>query len=360
MISKTVSQQVLTVGESYKVPRGGISSVINTYSRHFNGFKFVSTYNPHLNKWKNIFYFLRGVVSLYHTLIKDRKIRIVHIHGCHKGSFYRKLIVLLIAKFIFGKKIIYHSHASEFHVFYQNGNYFTKKFIHFFISRLDLIICLSSQWKVFFEENFKFEKIVILENIVEPADTLNREKSTGNVKLLFLGEIGDRKGIFDLVEVLKKNRNFFKDKIHLVIGGNGDVKRLIKFIEKNNLQSLITYKGWVSGAKKHMLLLNCDLYILPSYNEGLPISILEAMSYSLPVISTDVGGISEVIHNEVNGFLITPGDKAALNHKLKKIIENPDLIKKMGYQSQPIIAPYYSKSVIPKLELIYKEILENR
>lgn len=359
MISKGVSKQVLTVGENYRIPRGGISSVINTYSRYFSEFKFVSTYNPCKNKWKNIIYYFGGVVTLFNRLMLDRNIKIVHIHGCQKGSFYRKLGVMLLAKFIFGKKIIYHSHASGFHMFYNNSNYFSKNLIRFFISRIDLIICLSHQWKVFFEENFDPEEIIILENIVEPVETLIKNRSSNCVKLLFLGEIGERKGIFDLLEVLNENKKFFEDKVHLVIGGNGDVKRLLKFIEKNELQSLIAYVGWVSGEKKQMLLSNCDVYILPSYNEGLPISILEAMSYKIPVIATDVGGISEVIHNEVNGFLITPGDKVSLYDYLKIFIENPFLIEEMGDHAQLILSPYYPHSVISKLEKIYKDVLES-
>lgn len=358
MISKSISRQVLTVGENYKIPRGGISSVINTYSRYFSEFKFVATYNPWINKWKNIVYYLKGVVALANKLFLDRNIKIVHIHGCHNGSFYRKLGVMLLAKFFFGKKLIYHSHSSGFHIFYNNSNYFSKNLIRFFLTRMDLIICLSRQWKVFFEENFDPEKIIILENIVEPVKTLNKNRSSNYLKLLFLGEIGERKGIFDLLEVLNENKRFFEDKVHLNIGGNGDVKRLLKFIEKNDLQSLVSYKGWIAGENKQLLLSNSDIFILPSYNEGLPISILEAMSYKIPVIATDVGGISEVVHHEVNGFLITPGDKVSLYNYLKKFIENPFLIEEMGNQSELIISPYYPNSVISKLENIYKEILE--
>jgi glycosyltransferase involved in cell wall biosynthesis len=129
-------------------------------------------------------------------------------------------------------------------------------------------------------------------------------------------------------------------------------------IEKNNLQSIVKYAGWVSGELKESLLKGADVYILPSYNEGLPISILEAMSYKLPIISTPVGGITEVVHNNINGFIIQPGDKQAMFDALNKLIEQPMLVKAMGNKSSEIVEPYYAENVIPKLENIYKSLLK--
>lgn len=108
---------------------------------------------------------------------------------------------------------------------------------------------------------------------------------------MFMGEISMRKGGFDLLQAISDNKEYFKDKLLLRMGGNevdGDIKT---FIRNHQLEDFVSYEGWISGEKKTECLNWEDVYILPSYNEGLPIAILEAMSYKHPVISTPVGGI---------------------------------------------------------------------
>ena len=117
------------------------------------------------------------------------------------------------------------------------------------------------------------------------------------------------------------------------------------------------FVGWISGPQKHQLLSESDLYILPSYNEGLPLSILEAMSYRLPVISTPVGGTAEAVQEGVNGFLVPPGDKAALHDRLLRFIAQPDLIVTMGNASGQIIRQYQPETIFPKLQTLYESLL---
>lgn len=356
MISNSVSKHILTVGEGYQPPLGGISSVLFTYSKHFADFKFVPTYNLQIGKLSNVFYFLFSILKLSGKLITDREIKVVHIHGAHYGSFYRKYVVFVVAK-LFSKKVIYHSHGSDFHIFYDNASGFTRKLITTFFNHMDLVICLSRQWQQFFESNFKIKEIVVLENIIDPAELASKKKPSGKLKLLFLGFIGERKGIYDLIEIIKNNKEHFAGKIELTIGGNGETKKLEQLISEGGLADIVYFKGWISGDQKRQLLQESDVYILPSYNEGLPISILEAMSFSMPIISTSVGGISEILSTDKNGYLIKPGDSAALLNSINAFIKHPELIEQMGQQSRRMVTPYYSNSVIPKLESLYERML---
>lgn len=107
--------------------------------------------------------------------------------------------------------------------------------------------------------------------------------------------MGKRKGIYDILDVLSEHREEFLNKLEFLFGGDGDVEQVQAIIREQNLNNIAKYQGWVSGIKKERLLNQADAYILPSYNEGLPISVLEAMSYSLPIISTTVGGIPEIL-----------------------------------------------------------------
>ena len=90
------------------------------------------------------------------------------------------------------------------------------------------------------------EDIIVLNNIVDYPIIKNVQKED-KVKLLFLGEIGQRKGVFDIIEVLGKNREYFKDKIILKIGGNKEVQKLIKKLEDYKLSDFVKFEGWISG-----------------------------------------------------------------------------------------------------------------
>ena len=96
---------------------------------------------------------------------------------------------------------------------------------------------------------------------------------------------------------------------------------------------------------------------MPSYIEGLPISILEAMSYGKPIISTNVGAIHEIVKNNENGFLISPGNLEQIEKSIKHFIENPQDIEKFGKVSAKMAEKYLPDSVILQLESIYNEIL---
>lgn len=103
--------------------------------------------------------------------------------------------------------------------------------------------------------------------------------------LLFLGH---NKGIYDLIDVIALHKKEFHGRQKLRVGGNREVDKVNILIKEKKISDIVSYVGWVSGGRKVELLDVSDAYILPSYKEGLTISILEAMSYGLPMISTKV------------------------------------------------------------------------
>lgn len=350
------------MGPNYKNYRGGIGAVLSVYSEYFSPFNFVATYPEAKLKYKlgSLPIYIFACCNLFFTLLLQRNIRLVHIHSAAKGSFYRKYGVFLIAKYLFHKKVIFHSHGSELKDFYQRRTGLSRCMFRHFIEMADCIICLSAEWKQFYDSNFTPRKIVILENIVErPKKYANGTTCVPYISFLFLGFIGSRKGVFDLLEVIVEHKSALKGKAKFYIGGNGEVDRLIEMIGKYDLQEIVNFTGWVDTIKKQQIICDCDVYILPSYNEGLPISILEAMSYGKPVISTIVGGIPEVVKNDRNGFLIKPGDKIALWNAIQHFLVEPDLAKIMGNYSLSLIEPYFAKNVINKLGGLYSELLND-
>lgn len=355
-IPLNISNSILTIGPDYRNHRGGIGAVLEVYSKYFENFKFLASYKVGSVLYKSI-YFFYFLLIFFRRLIFDRSIRIVHIHGASRGSFARKFICFVIGKYIFGKKIIYHIHGAEYHLFYQESSPIVKKSIRMFINNSDCVICLSEMWKRFFTSNFNPKRIEIVPNIIDYPTINKRHKESSVLNFLFLGQIGSRKGIFDLLEVLSKNKGKYNGKIKLTIGGNGETDKLKTIIKEKQIEGLVEFIGWVTNEKKINCLQTADIYILPSYNEGLPISILEAMSYGQAIIATNVGGIPEIVIPGRNGVLIEPGNLIEIENAIDFFIHNPEKIKSYGKESKHIVTKHLPDCVITQILAIYKSLL---
>ncbi|MEO6287009.1 MAG: glycosyltransferase family 4 protein [Dyadobacter sp.] len=359
MTNTSSFKNVLHIGPNYIRHKGGMGAVIATYEKHVPEFRFVASYEGNYNAILNIPFFVVSLVKILWELCTQQEIKVLHIHGASFGSFYRKYLIFLLAKYVFGKKFVYHLHAAEFHTFYAETNSLAKKLVQHLINESDSIIVLSKSWENFILTNFTPKQVSILPNPVEIPDNSMQKDLTddSNISFLFLGRIGDRKGLFDLLDVISRNRGFYQDNITLTIGGDGEVEKLQAYIANHQLNGFVNYAGWVDGKLKHELLNACDILLLPSYNEGLPIAILEAMSYGKPIIASHVGGIPEVVKEGINGYLITPGDKNDLENKIDTVIHNKTMLNFMGAESLRIVSSYDIREVLKQVQSIYKDLL---
>jgi glycosyltransferase involved in cell wall biosynthesis len=357
-ISENLSSRILTVGPDYLNHRGGVGAVIAVYSRYFDKFNFIVT-QRNGSALSKILLFLISFIKLIRLLISDRKVKIIHIHGASYGSFYRKFVVFFVGRYLFGKKIIYHIHGGGFKVFYENSNPLSKRLIETMVNRADVVITLSESWNEYFKTTFSIKRLIIIPNIIDYPVVNENRPSKDILNLLFLGLITDGKGIFDLINVIAGNKDKYHSKIHLSVGGNGEVNRLNDLIKKHNIEELVEFLGWITREQKEIALSNTDIYILPSYNEGLPVSILESMSYGKAIISTDVGGIPEIVRNRENGLLISPGDLKQIEDALDFFLEYPQLIKEYGAVSELMVQKYLPHSVLKELTEIYKSLISN-
>jgi glycosyltransferase involved in cell wall biosynthesis len=353
IISKRISDKILTISTSRKENKGGIATVVNMLSNCYEIFNYAASTRSK-NPFIMLVYFTSCVfLLLYYILVK--KIKIVHIHGASYGSFVRKMILINICRF-FNIKTIYHIHGAEFHLFYRKYNKYG--IIKHTINKADVLITLTNNGKDFLSSITDERKIFIFSNMIDNANfSRNYSEYRSKLKFLFLGRIGERKGIFDLLDVIKDNKNYLEDKFILSVGGDGETEKLVNLIEKYEIQHLVKFEGWVSGGKKRELLVTCDVHILPSYNETFGMSNLEAMSYGMPIISTTVGGIPEVVSNNENGFLIEPGDKKKMMEHIVYFIEHPEEIERMGRKSLENAKRFYPENVIPQLNSIYEQLL---
>lgn len=335
---------------------GGISAVINYWSRYIELLKFYPTFREG-SKAEKLFVFMCSYFRLCCRFVFDREVKVVHIHTAAGSDFQRSAMIVNLAK-IFKKKIIIHSHASEFKVYYDGANNNERKWIVDTLRNADILIALSNSWKEWFTQiGVNPDKICILHNITSYPHIQNQNrKASIPIRFLFMGEIGQRKGVFDIIRALTIHKSELEGKAILRIGGNKNEQKLISDIKNGGLDNIVSFEGFVTGEKKINLLNWADVYILPSFNEGLPISILEAMSYSLPVISTPVGGIPEVIDAK-NGIMVTPGNDEEIYHAMKFYIDNIGEIELQGKESYKKVETYLPDYVLNHLKQIYKSLL---
>lgn len=349
MIDEKIASSILTVGCSFHHPMGGIAQVMYNYDRYvFPIFKTIENSGGNNKLYK----FGKAIWSLLLMVMKlavDKKIQIVHIHTASYNSFRRSVWHVKLAK-LFKKKVIIHIHGGGFKEYYEtNPQWITSN-----LNCADALITLSDMWKEYFEKVTCYPKIFVVENIVPEPVFKESLKHDDKFHFLFLGLITEEKGIFDLIDVLHEYNDDFKGNLVLHIGGNGKIQKLIKLIDAYNLGDIVKYEGFVTGAEKESLLKNCDAFILPSYIEGLPVSILEAMSYGKPILTTPVGGIPEMVKNNDNGILFSPGDSENIRKAICELLFNRTRVEKMGRKSLQYIRPCLPSNISKKLESIYQ------
>lgn len=325
-------KRVLMVGPARSV-KGGMTTVVDNYYDYGLDKLVELKYIESCNDSNKISKFLKEIKGLKEFKKEIDNFDVVHIHMASRRSTFRKGKYVRLAKFK-GKKVIIHIHGAEYKLFFDECNEKQKRYVKETLALADKIIVLSEEWKDYFKELVDENKIIVIYNsIVIPEDF---EKDIDTNKLLFLGRIGQRKGIYDLIEVIDKLKSDFSD-IKLYVGGDGEIEKLKQLIQEKHLEKNVEYIGWTTGEKKEKLLKECSFYILPSYNEGMPMSVLEGMAYKNVVISTNVGGIPKVIENNKNGILIDPGDKKKLEEELIGLLKDKALRQKLSKEAQKTV-----------------------
>jgi glycosyltransferase involved in cell wall biosynthesis len=222
------------------------------------------------------------------------------------------------------------------------------------------MVALSSQWKQDLQKISPRSDIRVIYNPTILRDIslesgLSHQKNP--VQFLFMGRIGKRKGVYDIIESMRQVRS---DNVQVHLYGDGELDQLQKLVQEQGLEHCVKVCGWIDGSTKDATFRSADVLLLPSYNEGLPISVLEAMAYGLPVLATDVGGIPEAVIEGQNGFLISPGQCDVLADRIERLASSLELRQKMGRVGYEMAATQFSLPVIiQQLESLYDEFNES-
>lgn len=353
MIKMKDTKHVLTIGCEYKPVRGGVAQVLDIYDKYiFEDFRFIT--NSGGGGFGNLHLLLVSICRLIKQLSGNRRIKIVHIHTASYNSFYHSAIFVLLTKLL-GHRVILHIHGGGFKDFYRTN---PEIFIRWILQRADCLVVLSASWKSFFESITKKLPIHVIPNpvVLPSVEDLSAKKSSSHLRLLFLSLLDQDKGIYDLLQVLADHKDFFESRVILNVRGNGDTASFKETVKQMGLEKFVVFHGWVSGDKKKELFLNSDVFVLPSYAEGLPMAILEAMAHGLAIVSTTVGAIPEVVGEDC-GILITPGKQEELSEALKALCVSPERLELLKQSAIREGKQYSVEAIKEVLEAVYREVV---
>lgn len=244
-----------------------------------------------------------------------KKIDIAHIHMAQQGSFYRKSVLLLLVKK--NCRVVLHIHASQFDTFYSKNSFLAQRYIRWILNKPNQVVALSEEWATFYKQLTKVP-VTVIENAVKMP--VNSSYNSQAKNIVAFGRLGERKGSYDILKIAKNIENKFPN-VRFCLYGDGDTAEIAAQIKEKTIGNVVL-GGWVKDAQKEKIMQDAVLHALPSYHEGLPMAILETMSYGIPNISTNVGGIPQVIKDNENGLLIEAGDTEQLESKIIGFLAN--------------------------------------
>ena len=282
---------------------------------------------------------------------------IVHIHVSTGLSIWRKTSIGNLWNLL-GIPVVYHTHGSKIKDYIGNSSILTRKIIGRRFRKAAMIVALSEGWKEWYSDTLGLDSKRV-SVIPTPIIIPERERLRKGVDFLYSGLMGDRKGTFDLIKAWSLIPDDERGCIQLHLIGNGKVREASNLVDKLGIGDSCIVHGWVSEKEKEDLMGRCGVYVLPSYNEGLPMGLLEAMAWGLAPISSNVGAIPEVISDGENGILVGAGEIEDLSLAIRKMIENPEEVDRMSEMARQTAENHEWTMYFEKLINTWKEILEH-
>ena len=336
--STHTSLRIVVLTPLGKEGKGGIDRIMDSvrkrYSGKFNGLvriQFVTTRGKGSLIWMPLFFAFAVIMLLYLKLVG--KVDLVHINLSSHGSVRRKTKLAIVCSSLNIPYVI-HLHGSRFRQYWDGLPIKQSNALAFMFEQSASVFVLGKVWLDYIEKKLPSveKKCVVLPNATPRHIKGSVIKEPADVSVLFLGLLGERKGTYDLIQALACIEP--KASWKATLGGNGDVEGAIALSKKLAIDGQIEFPGWLSPDLVMHLLDTSDILVLPSYDENLPMSVIEGMAAGLAILTTPVGATEDIVHDGETGLLIAPGDIQSLIEALETLIDSPVLRKKLGAAAQ--------------------------
>jgi glycosyltransferase involved in cell wall biosynthesis len=259
------------------------------------------------------------------------RLAVVHLNLAERGSVYRKAVLLAATK-LSGGRVLLHLHAAQLVQSHATTGRFGKAVLRWMFRSADYCVVLGDVWRRWVMDTFDVQpnKVGVIYNGV--AATTSRPHTAsrdGRFRLLFVGNLLERKGVKDLLRAFARPGIMARDVV-LTMAGGGPVETYRKMAAELGIGDRVTFSGWVSQDDARSLMVNSDALILPAYDEGLPLVILEALASRTPVICSPVGSIPEVLEDHRTALFVTPGDESEIAGAILTLLDHPEMGRELS------------------------------
>lgn len=298
-------------------------------------------------------------------LLRKENFDLVHINpSLNFKGVVRDGIFILLSR-LYKKKVIVFFHGWE-KDFEKKLKSISLKIFRIIYKKADAYVVLSSEFKKKlgewgFNKHIYIETTAIEDNMVRNLDinkVIEKRRNGGKYKILFLARIIKEKGIYETVDAFKHLQEKYPSH-ELVIAGDGEELDNIKSYVRQNGITSVTFTGYVRGEVKKSIFENSSVYCLPTYEEGMPCSVVEAISFGLPVITRPVGGIIDLLKDGENGFITTSKEPSVISSYIERLCFDEKLYEKISrYNYIYAQEKFLASNVARRLEKIYEEVFQ--
>lgn len=308
------------------------------------------------NAVKKLFYYV--------IYLSNNHPNIVHINTSLKPYSFRRDFSFLFVTKLFRVKVLLHIHGGVLDEFLERNLFLIRLLIKKLLEMPDQIIVLSSVQKETFQKYHIQRKVSVVPNMLDAGEfdqNENRKQKfsipPGHIVILFVASIFFKeKGVWEALEAISLIVKNYRNALLILVGGDREEYAMKKYCLEKKLQDYVLFTGHLLRKDVIEIFRASNIFILPSYNEGFPLVILEAMAAGLPIVATPVGAIPEIIENGVNGFLIPPKDPLKLAEKIAFLIENKSLRESMAKNNILKVKEKYDLRPVSK---VFDEIYQN-
>jgi len=332
--------------------RGDIAAVLECYRAHglFGRWSidYVATHCDG-GAWRDAKLALSALRQLAGLLMR-RRAMVVHLHAAAGRGFWRD--ALFMALVLAARcPLILHLHGAGYEQLREDAGPLGQRLIGYLLERAACVVVPCESLRAWVDAVTRRAQVVCLPNPLTSAEAPQEGRRPNLV--LFLSRLDAANGLFDLMEAVSGVRAAVPD-VRLVCAGEGDRAAFERHAENLGIRDAVSFTGWVGPSGKRALLENAAVFALPSYDQALPASLLEAMGAGLPVVASAIGGVPEMVAEGVTGFLVVPGDVATLQRLLRKLLLDRALGARIGAAArQSVRLRCAPERALARLEALY-------
>ncbi len=349
--------RVLYIGPDERA-LGGIASVIRTYTRCLANdslsVRRLATINEG-NRWRKL---LAAVRAYARAPLEIKRADIVHIHTAARNSWRRKVPLILLTK-LQRRKLVLHIHGGGFARFLDSMGRTRLWLNRRLLSLADCVVCLSPAKRAELARHLDMIPVTTIPNPCRFIPVTLGTCQRPGVEILFTGWIEESKGVFDLIRAFAQVVRGCPDQmLRLVIAGKGQVEACRALGHRCGVEGKLFLPGWLGPRALQQAYAHADIYCLPSYVEGMPMGVLEAMAFALPIVASPVGGIPDIVDEGLHGFFAAPGDVDGIAVALKRLVDNRTDREAMGTACRErVLSRYTPEQVSLQVRQLYHNLL---